>query len=323
MSGSSLISPLAESAAWLSFRGVRASQRKAGLLACCLLVIGLAVLVDGLVSQMRGGGSFRIEMLAGTAEPVSGPQASLRATEKDMEAFPIPQDAPLNFEFDGFFSSYWFGTGMWRGRIRAFEYAESGVYGMAVGIRGTPAASHQTYTVVVARSEEELNAMSLSFVRRLTGWNPFYIAIALVAAGLAASVAAFILGKRADGLVRSLGLAEIFRTADEGDFLRIFMVTGLREAAGKNFVAWDANLGRLGKVLNDGTRAGVTECLFVKDAGRLPKKGDFVAVWEPVGRSGESPDISPDAAPDASPDDAQGPGHAEQPERPQASGREQ
>ena len=70
---------------------------------------------------------------------------------------------------------------------------DSGVYGMAVGIRGTPATSHQTYTVVVARSEEELNAMSLSFVRRFTGWNPFYIAIALVAAGLAASVAAFIL----------------------------------------------------------------------------------------------------------------------------------
>ena len=315
MSGSSLLSPLAETPAWLSFRGLRARQRKAGLLACCLLVVGLAVLVDGLVSQMRGGGSFRIEMLAGTAEPVSGPQASLTATEKDMEAFPIPADAPLNFEFDGFFSSYWFGTGMWRGRIRAFEYAESGIYGMAVGIRGTPSAAHQTYTVVVARSEEELNAMSLSFVRRFTGWNPFYVAMALVAAGLAASVLAFLLGRRCDGLTRSLGLAEIFRTQDEGDFLRVFMVTGLRKAEGKNFVAWDANLGRLGKVLNDGTRAGVTECLFVKDAGRLPKKGDFVAVWEPVGRSGESPDISPDAA--------QGPGHAEQPERPQASGREQ
>ena len=143
MSGSSFLSPLAETPAWLSFRGLRARQRKAGLLACCLLVVGLAVLVDGLVSQMRGGGSFRIEMLAGTAEPVSGPQASLTATEKDMEAFPIPADAPLNFEFDGFFSSYWFGTGMWRGRIRAFEYAESGIYGMAVGIRGTPSAAHR------------------------------------------------------------------------------------------------------------------------------------------------------------------------------------
>lgn len=290
MSGSSLLSPLAETPAWLSFRGLRARQRKAGLLACCLLVVGLAVLVDGLVSQMRGGGSFRIEMLAGTAEPVSGPQASLTATEKDMEAFPIPADAPLNFEFDGFFSSYWFGTGMWRGRIRAFEYAESGIYGMAVGIRGTPSAAHQTYTVVVARSEEELNAMSLSFVRRFTGWNPFYVAMALVAAGLAASVLAFLLGRRCDGLTRSLGLAEIFRTQDEGDFLRVFMVTGLRKAEGKNFVAWDANLGRLGKVLNDGTRAGVTECLFVKDAGRLPRKGDFVAVWDPVARAGQPED---------------------------------
>ena len=290
MSGSSFLSPLAETPAWLSFRGLRARQRKAGLLACCLLVVGLAVLVDGLVSQMRGGGSFRIEMLAGTAEPVSGPQASLTATEKDMEAFPIPADAPLNFEFDGFFSSYWFGTGMWRGRIRAFEYAESGIYGMAVGIRGTPSAAHQTYTVVVARSEEELNAMSLSFVRRFTGWDPFYVAMALVAAGLAASVLAFLLGRRCDGLTRSLGLAEIFRTQDEGDFLRVFMVTGLRKAEGKNFVAWDANLGRLGKVLNDGTRAGVTECLFVKDAGRLPRKGDFVAVWDPVARAGQPED---------------------------------
>ena len=308
MSGSSLLSPLAETPAWLSFRGLRARQRKAGLLACCLLVVGLAVLVDGLVSQMRGGGSFRIEMLAGTAEPVSGPQASLTATEKDMEAFPIPADAPLNFEFDGFFSSYWFGTGMWRGRIRAFEYAESGIYGMAVGIRGTPSAAHQTYTVVVARSEEELNAMSLSFVRRFTGWNPFYVAMALVAAGLAASVLAFLLGRRCDGLTRSLGLAEIFRTQDEGDFLRVFMVTGLRKAEGKNFVAWDANLGRLGKVLNDGTRAGVTECLFVKDAGRLPRKGDFVAVWDPVARAGQPEDPGQGQGQDQGQEQGQGEG---------------
>ena len=286
MSGSSPLSPLAETPAWTAFLGVRARQRTAGLVACCLLVAGLAVLVDGLVSQMRGGGSFRIEMLAGTAEPVSGPQASLHAAEKDMEAFPIPADAPLSFEFDGFFSSYWFGTGMWRGRIRAFEDAPSGIYGMAVGIRGTPAAAHQTYTVVVAGSEEELNAMSLSYVRRATGQNPFYIAVALVAAGLLGGVRAFLLGKRCDGLVRSLGLAEIFRTADEGDFMRLYMVTGLREAEGKNFVAWDADLCRLGKVLYDGTRAGVTECLFVKDAGRLPKKGDFVAVWEPDAGAG-------------------------------------
>lgn len=281
--------PLADSPDWNLYVQGRARQRRSGLVAAVCLVVALVVLVDGLLAQMRGGGSYRIEMLAGTAEAVAGPRGEGRPTAEDMEAFPIPSDAPLSFEFQGFFASYWFGTGMWRGVIHASETAPSGTYGMSIGIRGTPAAQHQTYTVAVFRSLEEQASRSLSLFRRYTGWNPFVFAGALGIIGLGTAVSAFFLARRCDALVRSLGLVEVFKVRPDGHFLRLFAVTGKREVTGKAFVTYDAGLHRLGKAIYDTTAHGISECLFVKGDVTLPEKGAFLAFWEP-----EVPDRRPD-----------------------------
>lgn len=280
MSESELISPLARTPDWLMFSALRRRQRSSGFFFAVVMTLCLIVLCDGLLSQMRGGGSYRIEMLPGTSEAVSGPMGDAKAVAEDMEFFPIPQDAPVTFEFKGFFSSYWFGTGMWRGYLHVSDTAPSGTYQIAIGLRGTPSAAHQVYTVAVASDKFEQDRNSLSFVRRWTSWNPFYLAAILAAFGLGAGFASYMLGRRTEALLASLGLAEIFKTKPDGLFIRVFTVTGQRELAGKNWVAYDSSLHRLGKVIFDLSAHGVTECLFVKDAPRLPQKGDFVAFWE-------------------------------------------
>ena len=85
--------PLAESPEWLLYSGARNRQRLAGVFAAVLLILAFVVLADGLLSRMRGGGSYRLEMLPGTSEAVSGPMGSGPALASEMRAFPIPADA--------------------------------------------------------------------------------------------------------------------------------------------------------------------------------------------------------------------------------------
>ncbi len=274
-------SPLLETGDWKLYSQGRARQRRAGLLAAVLLVLAFAVLVDGLVSRMIGGGSFRLEMLAGTSEPISGPMGATQPSAADMRAFPIPADAPIDFDFGGFFSSYWFGTGMWRGTVHVSETAESGTYSLAVGLATQPAASFQSYTISVARSQEEQDRQSLSLVRRYTGWNAFYLAVFFGTIGLGCAAGSICLGVRCNRLLKDMGLAEVFKVRPDGELLRVHVVTGKRAVEGTSFICWDADLRRLGKIIVDREKSGLTECLFVKGERGVPSKGSLISFWEP------------------------------------------
>ena len=272
--------PLAESPEWLLYSGARNRQRLAGVFAAVLLILAFVVLADGLLSRMRGGGSYRLEMLPGTSEAVSGPMGSGPALASEMRAFPIPADAPLSFEFQGFFTSYWFGTGMWRGLVHVSETAPSGTYALAVGIEGQPSSSFQTYTISVAASAREQDRASLSMVRRYTGFNPFYLAAIFGVFGIGTGISSFFLGRRQNALLRDLGLAEIVRVQPEGNFVRVYAVQGKREVTGKSFVAYDRDMNRLGKVIYDEEKNGIASCLFIPADHGLPSSGSFIAFWE-------------------------------------------
>lgn len=280
MSDEVLSSP-AQSNAWQLYVSGRRRQRLAGFLAAVTLILAFAVLADGLLANMRSGGSFHLEMLAGTSEPLSGPLGAGPASPEDVVAFPIPKDAPLSFEFDGFFASYWFGTGMWRGRVHVSETAAAGTYEIAVGVAGQPSSSFQTYTITVAGSLRELSRQSPSFFRRTTGWNPFIFAACFLAVGLGTALGSFLLGMRCRGLMAELGIAEIFKVRPEGDLARVIAVTGKRVVDGKSFAVYDSAMNRLGKAVFDREKGGLTECLFVPAGRGLPRPGSFVAFWPP------------------------------------------
>lgn len=275
-------SPYVETPDWKLFTQARSRQQVTGLFTAVVLVLTLCILIDGLLSEMRGGGSYRLEMLTGTSMQISGPvTGSFSPTEEDMEYFPIPSDAPVSFSFDAFFASYWFGTSMWRGQVVVPETAAPGTYAIAIGVKGTPSSQHQTYTICVAPTREELDAQSLSLFRRTFGMNPFWVAAALGALGLTCALGAFVLGYRCDTILRALGLAEVFKVRTDGEFLRVYTVTGKRDVASdRSYVAYDANLRRLGKVIYDFTDHGVTESLFVRGQSPAPAKGSFVAFWD-------------------------------------------
>lgn len=272
--------PLDQSPEWLLYSSARTRQRMAGLFAAVLLILAMVILVDGLFARMRGGGSYRLEMIAGTSEPVSGPMGSAPAVESDMRAFPIPMDAPVSFEFQGFFTSYWFGTGMWRGLVHVSETAPSGTYGLAVGIEGQPSSTFQTYTISVARDEREQYSNALSLVRRWTGFNPFWLAGTFGILGIGTGLASFFLGRRQNALLRDLGLAEIVRVMPEGDLVRVYAVQGKREVREQSYVAYDKDMKRLGKVIYDGEKNGIASCLFVPAGHGMPEPGSFIAFWE-------------------------------------------
>lgn len=266
---------------WPLYVQGRARQRRAGLFAAVTLVLALATLVDGALSHMRGGGSYRLEMLAGTSQPVSGPMGS-GDFESRVVAFPIPRDAPISFDFEGFFTSYWFGTGMWRGTVHVGETAPSGTYALAVGVEGQPSSTFQTYTLSVARTRDEQDRNSLSFVRRWSGWNPFWVAAVFAALGFGTGIGSFALGRRLTGLLRDLGLAEVVRVHPDGEGVALVCVTGKRPVEGRSFVSYDADMRRLGKVLVREEKNGLTTCLFLGDGdgdGPLPGSGSFVAFW--------------------------------------------
>ncbi len=272
--------PLAQSPEWLLYSSARNRQRLTGILAAVLLILAFAVLADGLLSRMRGGGSYRLEMLPGSSAPISGPMGSAPALESEMRAFPIPVDAPLSFEFQGFFTSYWFGTGMWRGLVHVSETAATGTYALAVGVEGQPSSTFQTYTISVAASSREQDRASLSLVRRYTGFNPFYLAAIFGALGLGTGISGFFLGRRQNRLLQDLGLAEIVRAMPEGKFVRVYAVQGKREVTGTSFVAYDREMNRLGKVIYDGEKNGIASCLFVPAGHGNPASGSFIAFWE-------------------------------------------
>lgn len=276
-------SPLLQTNDWLLYSQGRARQRLTGLVGAILLVLTFAVLADGLVARMFGGGSYRLEMLPGTSEPVSGPLGMAQHPEdRDMAAYPSPPDAPIEFEFGGFFASYWFGTGMWRGTVHVRENAESGTYYLDVGVAGQAYTAFQTYTIAVASSVEEQNQLSLSAIRRWTGWNPFYLAVLFGTIGIGCAIGSFCLGARANRLMREMGLAEVFKVESDGELLRLHVVVGKREVKGKSFVCFDADLRRLGKVIIDTEKGGLMQCLFVKGERGDPAKGSLIAFWEPT-----------------------------------------
>ena len=135
-------------------RRIARVRRWSGALAALLLCLAALTLVDGLVALMRAG-STRIELIAGQSESLSGPVSSKHPVPEDLRLRLTPETAPVEFRLEGFFPSYWFGNGMWRGVVSTPPGATPGRYGLTVGFRGgggsRPVSGRQSPTYPPAR----------------------------------------------------------------------------------------------------------------------------------------------------------------------------
>ena len=133
---------------WQALPALKERQRRTGLLAALVLGLAVLVLVDGLQALMRAG-SYHLDIVAGQGTMLSGPIGIDKPRDSDLLVSVTPEGAPLSFRLDGFFASYWFGNGMWRGEIVAEQGATPGTYALSVRVRGTPASATQRYEVTV------------------------------------------------------------------------------------------------------------------------------------------------------------------------------
>lgn len=94
-----------------------------------------------------------MDLLPGEAISLSGPSALKNPLDSDVLIRFKPENAPLHFNLEGFFTGYWFGNGMWRGGVQAEPQAEPGSYELRVSFKGAAGQAEQPFVLVVWADE--------------------------------------------------------------------------------------------------------------------------------------------------------------------------
>lgn len=194
---------------WQKARQTRSYQRALGRISGIFLAIALVALFDGLIAQMRVGNN-ELELLPGESITVSGPAALKNPLASDVRSIFTPKDAPLGFELEGFFTGYWFGSGMWRGKIIAREDAAPGKYELRISFKGASAANAQKYLLTVYGDAHAMRKASLSLLRRFFAINPFWLAACAGIIGVLCGAFTYFFGRRFVASLQTLGLSEIY-----------------------------------------------------------------------------------------------------------------
>lgn len=165
---------------------------------------------------MRAG-SYHLDIVAGQGTMLSGPIGIDKPRDSDLLVSVTPEGAPLSFRLDGFFASYWFGNGMWRGEIVAEQGATPGTYSLSVRVRGTPASATQRYEITVWSDAASQRQGAYSLTVSLLGFNPFWLSGILACIGIVPGLLSFLSGRRIVRLLWYAGFSEVFRTAPQKD----------------------------------------------------------------------------------------------------------
>lgn len=200
---------LQENPLWQNARTNRKYQHILGTVSGIFLAVALFALFDGLLALMRKG-TNELEFIPGQSLIISGPAALKNPVNSDVIARFTPEGAPLSFELEGFFSGYWFGNGMWRGKILADMTAEPGEYEARISFKGAPAQSAQMYRFLVFADHAAMRAASLSWIRRYSGINPFVLSAWAALAGVLCGMATYWFGRRFAQYLTRLGLCEVY-----------------------------------------------------------------------------------------------------------------
>ncbi|MFT4300686.1 MAG: hypothetical protein QM579_02945 [Desulfovibrio sp.] len=257
---------------WDACQDIRQRQRKLGMVCAVLLAVALLCLVDGLQGLMRSGATV-LELLPEKSAALSGPLTIKNPVTKDIEVSFTPSNAPLSFTLEGFFAGYWFGNGMWRGIVAAQSEAEPGEYHMRVAFRGAAASTFQNYTVIVRADAVDMRTHSTSFAHRLTGFNPFALAVGFVGLALLVGVGVYRQGSMIIRTLVRLGCGEIVRVQQEKDGLRLWcLLYGSRPPYEGTVCAVMTTEGSVLAHARAGTAAKGSLQLFIPDHDRAQKE---------------------------------------------------
>lgn len=202
-----------------------------GWVAMLVFLAGFAILVDGLVAEMRRGPN-RLDVTANSETALSGP---IPVKKAELEDFHVQGDSPdgqVKLVLDDFFASYWFGSGMWRGRLVVGDNPGLGEYPFVIEFKDAPVRSAQQYKVVVWPTIAALRSGSESWVMRELDWNPFGLAAIVIPAALFLGLINFLLGRHWAHSLAANGYGEVFKTIRAKDSPIIEVSFGMGEREG-------------------------------------------------------------------------------------------
>lgn len=202
------------------------AYKVSGWVALLLFLCGFAALVDGLITEMRLGPN-RLDVLPASTLPLSGPIPIKDATKEDFAVEGSSSSNEVEIKLDDFFSSYWFGSGMWRGQLVVGEKPGIGDYFFIVRFRGAPEKSAQFYHVAVWENATAMRKASFSFVMRTFGVSPFWTAGFIIPLGLIAGFINFIFGRIWVKNLNKSGIAEVFKVVRPKGAEKIEVAFGL------------------------------------------------------------------------------------------------
>ncbi|WP_300718450.1 hypothetical protein [uncultured Desulfovibrio sp.] len=257
---------------WQALPALKERQRRTGLLAALVLGLAVLVLVDGLQALMRAG-SYHLDIVAGEGTMLSGPIGIDKPRAGDLLVSVSPEGAPVSFRLDGFFASYWFGNGMWRGEVAAEPGATPGTYSVSLRVRGTPASATQRYEVTVWSDATSLRQGAHSLTVSLLGFNPFWLSGILACIGIVPGLLSFVAGRRIVRLLWYAGYSEVFRMAPQKDGSLLLWCPGSKKegpAEGSLCAVVDADGQELGQARLEKKAA---TCMELRLAADGPARG--------------------------------------------------
>ncbi len=185
-------------------------QRLSGVVAMICLSVSLATLFDGLRTGIFGSSDVRL--VPGEEYVVSGPMPPKTDQVRDFVIEGLPADGSLGLMPENVFTGYWFGGGMWRGRIVANAHSRPGIHLLKVrdkfGEKQNPAL---IFTVRIFADMQDRRIHSPSYVMRWTGMDAYIFSAAFFAIGVLSAGANYMLGRKWRTVLAEHGCGEIFR----------------------------------------------------------------------------------------------------------------
>lgn len=205
---------LNETPDWPYILAARKIQRICGVISGIMLTLALLALFDGLLAQMRAG-SNTLEILTGSSMAISGPVPIKNPVKSDLIVKFTPNAPAPDFNFEGFFTGYWFGSGMWRAEVHAPEDLPTSEYELRVAFKGASAQSAQVYKIDIFRTTTDLREASHSFLTRIFDLNPFIFASICGIIGLLSGIITYIAGQKYLFALLGLEIVQVYPDSDD------------------------------------------------------------------------------------------------------------
>jgi len=200
----------------MNFRGLAVRRRLCGLAGTALILLVLALVVDGMIAGGRSD-PRRFQLLPGQSLTLSDPMP--RGTQRldDLRlSSPVPG---IGVRLVETFSGFWLGGTLWRAEAALAPDLRPGEYDLVMryAANGTAVVPEQSYRLSVYPDAKAIQAASLSLTTRALGLSPYLLAVCLLPLIILPMAASFALSRRIDRALAEANMAEVYRAMGGGE----------------------------------------------------------------------------------------------------------